>query len=77
MYDLTYLVLSARDSHWRAKLISSTSDSAANMMGIYSGWQVRLLKSFQGSGSIYRIHCGSHRLYLCYALLRMRPLLNS
>jgi hypothetical protein len=37
MYDLTESVLSALDSHWGAKLIGSTSDGAANMMGIYSG----------------------------------------
>jgi hypothetical protein len=62
MYDLKELVISALDNHWRAKLIGSTSDGAANMMGIYSGWQVRLLKSCQGSGSFYRIHCGPHLL---------------
>jgi hypothetical protein len=63
--NYTYdLVLSALDSHWRAKLIDSNSDGVVNMMGIYSGWQVRLLKSFPGSGPFYRIHCGPHRLYL-------------
>jgi hypothetical protein len=57
-------VLSALHSHWRAKLIDSTSDGAPNKMGIYSGWQMRLLKSCQGSGPYYRIHCGPHRLNL-------------
>jgi hypothetical protein len=64
MYDLTELVLSALDSHCRAKLIGSTSDGAANMMVIYSGWQVRLLKSCQGSGQFYMIHSGPHCLNL-------------
>jgi hypothetical protein len=35
MYDITEIVLSALDSHWRAKLIGSTSDGAENIMGIY------------------------------------------
>jgi hypothetical protein len=64
MHYLTELVLSALDSHWRAKKIGSTSDGAANMMGIYSGWQVRLLKICQGSGLLYRIHCGPYLLNL-------------
>jgi hypothetical protein len=64
MYDLTVLVLSSLNSQWRAKLIGSTSDGAANTMGIYSGWQVRLLKNCQSSGPFYRIHCGPHRLNL-------------
>jgi hypothetical protein len=64
MYDLTKLVVSALDSHRKAKLFGSTGDGAENMMGIYSGWQVRLLKSCQGSGPCYRIHCGPHRLNL-------------
>jgi hypothetical protein len=39
MFEMTSCALDALDSEWRSKLIGCTSDGAANMTGVHSGWQ--------------------------------------
>jgi hypothetical protein len=39
-----------------------TSDGAANMTGVHSGWQSLVEKACEGNRPFFRVHCGPHRL---------------
>jgi uncharacterized protein (DUF1501 family) len=64
MFETTSCGLNALDSEWRSKLFGCTSDGAANMTGVHSGWQSLVEKTSEGKGPFFRVHCGPHRLNL-------------
>lgn len=66
MFDITAKTLGALESDWCPKLMGSTSDGAANMLGCELGWQTRLEEASMESGEdvFYKFHCGAHRLNL-------------
>jgi hypothetical protein len=45
-------------------LISSTSDGAANVTGLHSGWKSLVENACEGKGPLFRVYCGPHRLNL-------------
>lgn len=65
-YDTTKTVLDVVDPQWQQKIIGSTSDGAANMMGPHSGWQTRLNDASLEAGEtmFFQNHCGPHQLNL-------------
>jgi hypothetical protein len=50
MFEMTSCALDALDSEWWSKLIGCTSDGAANMTGVHSGWQSLVEKTSEGKG---------------------------
>lgn len=66
MFSMTKKTLDAIDAGWCPKLMASTSDGAANMLGCEVGWQTRLEEASQESGeeTFFKFHCGPHRLNL-------------
>jgi hypothetical protein len=54
----------ALDNKWRSKLIGCSSDGAANMTSVHSGWQSLVEKACEGKGPFFRVNCGPHRLNL-------------
>jgi hypothetical protein len=64
MFEITSCALDALDSAWRSKPMGCTSDRAANMTGVHSGWQLLVEKACKVKGPFFRVHCGPHLLNL-------------
>jgi hypothetical protein len=64
MFEMTFCALDALDSAWRSKPMGCTSDRAANMTGVHSGWQSLVEKACEVKGPFFRVHYGPHLLNL-------------